>query len=87
MRSTEEPCGQALHRETDAQQGYLRTQSVLMPGARLPYLAGVSVTENGMRYVPTRLLSRISRVVTEAGFKRFRRATQTPFNIVYEARP
>ena len=30
---------------------------------------------------------RISRVVAEAGFKRFRRATQTPFNIVYEARP
>jgi 2-polyprenyl-3-methyl-5-hydroxy-6-metoxy-1,4-benzoquinol methylase len=30
---------------------------------------------------------RISQSVTEAGFKRFRRATQTPFNIVYEARP
>lgn len=26
-------------------------------------------------------------VVTSAGFKRFRRATETPFNIVYEARP
>jgi len=25
--------------------------------------------------------------VTEAGFDRFRRATETPFNIVYEARP
>lgn len=31
--------------------------------------------------------ARMSRVVREAGFKRFRRATQTPFNIVYEARP
>ena len=30
---------------------------------------------------------RIRDVVTEAGFTRFRRATQTPFNIVYEARP
>ncbi len=30
---------------------------------------------------------RIHDVVTEAGFTRFRRATQTPFNIVYEARP
>jgi len=30
---------------------------------------------------------RISRVVAEAGFKRFRRAAQTPFNIVYEVRP
>ena len=26
-------------------------------------------------------------VVTGAGFTRFRRATQTPFNLVYEAKP
>jgi SAM-dependent methyltransferase len=31
--------------------------------------------------------SRIREVVTTAGFSRFRRATETPFNIVYEARP
>lgn len=31
--------------------------------------------------------SRIRDVVTRAGFSRFRRATETPFNIVYEARP
>ena len=31
--------------------------------------------------------SRIRDVVTTAGFTRFRRATETPFNIVYEARP
>ena len=31
--------------------------------------------------------SRIKDVVTAAGFSRFRRATETPFNIVYEARP
>jgi SAM-dependent methyltransferase len=31
--------------------------------------------------------SRIGDVVTKAGFTRFRRATETPFNIVYEARP
>src|SRR6185437_13981906 len=30
---------------------------------------------------------KIRDVVREAGFTRFRRATQTPFNIVYEARP
>jgi len=30
---------------------------------------------------------RIRDVVTSAGFKRFRRATETPFNIIYEARP
>lgn len=31
--------------------------------------------------------ARIREVVTSAGFGRFRRATETPFNIVYEARP
>ena len=31
--------------------------------------------------------ARIRDVVTQAGFTRFRRATETPFNIVYEARP
>lgn len=31
--------------------------------------------------------SRIREVVSRAGFSRFRRATETPFNIVYEARP
>jgi len=31
--------------------------------------------------------SRIRDVVSSAGFSRFRRATETPFNIVYEARP
>jgi len=31
--------------------------------------------------------ARIRDVVTSAGFTRFRRATETPFNIVYEARP
>jgi len=31
--------------------------------------------------------ARIREVVNSAGFNRFRRATETPFNIVYEARP
>jgi 2-polyprenyl-3-methyl-5-hydroxy-6-metoxy-1,4-benzoquinol methylase len=30
---------------------------------------------------------RISKVVAQGGFTRFRRATQTPFNLVFEARP
>lgn len=30
---------------------------------------------------------RIRKVVTEAGFTRFRRAAETPFNLVYEFRP
>jgi hypothetical protein len=29
----------------------------------------------------------IRELVTDAGFTRFRRAAQTPFNLVYEARP
>ena len=31
--------------------------------------------------------TRIHEVVTAAGFENFRRAAETPFNIVYEARP
>jgi SAM-dependent methyltransferase len=31
--------------------------------------------------------ARIRNVVTQAGFSRFRRAAETPFNLVYEARP
>ena len=31
--------------------------------------------------------ARMRDVVTRGGFAAFRRATQTPFNLVYEARP
>jgi hypothetical protein len=31
--------------------------------------------------------SRIREVVTAGGFGRFRRAAETPFNLVFEARP
>ncbi|MEO8572032.1 MAG: SAM-dependent methyltransferase, partial [Chloroflexota bacterium] len=31
--------------------------------------------------------SRLRQVVTEGGFTRFRRATETPFNLVLEAKP
>lgn len=31
--------------------------------------------------------ARIRDVVTQGGFTRFRRATETPFNLVFEARP
>ena len=30
---------------------------------------------------------RLREVVTSGGFTKFRRATQTPFNLVFEARP
>ena len=29
----------------------------------------------------------IRQLVTDAGFTRFRRAAETPFNLIYEARP
>jgi hypothetical protein len=31
--------------------------------------------------------SKMKDVVTKGGFSRFRRANQTPFNLIYEARP
>ena len=31
--------------------------------------------------------TRLREVVMEGGFTRFRRATQTPFNLIFEARP
>jgi hypothetical protein len=31
--------------------------------------------------------ARMRQVATAAGFTRFRRAAQTPFNLIYEARP
>ena len=31
--------------------------------------------------------ARMRKVLTEAGFTKFRRATETPFNLVYEAKP
>jgi 2-polyprenyl-3-methyl-5-hydroxy-6-metoxy-1,4-benzoquinol methylase len=31
--------------------------------------------------------ARMKAIASEAGFKRFRRATETPFNLIYEARP
>jgi hypothetical protein len=30
---------------------------------------------------------RIREVVTAGGFRQFRRATQTPFNLIFEAKP
>jgi hypothetical protein len=31
--------------------------------------------------------ARMRKVVTSSGFTRFRRATETPFNLIYEAKP
>ncbi len=43
----------------------------------------------GSRHVPGPQSgeARMRKVVTQGGFPQFRRATETPFNIVYEAQP
>ena len=54
--------------------------------------AHVEFTLNGeaveVAFAPHKTLLEVLReVVTAGGFQRFRRAAETPFNIVYEARP
>jgi hypothetical protein len=46
-----------------------------------------SLNENGPALGAQAGEGRIREVVTSAGFSKFRRTTQTPFNIIYEARP
>jgi SAM-dependent methyltransferase len=46
-----------------------------------------SLNENGPALGAQAGEGRIREIVTSAGFSKFRRATQTPFNIIYEARP
>jgi hypothetical protein len=46
-----------------------------------------SLNENGPALEAQAGEERIKQVVTSAGFSKFRRATQTPFNLVFEARP
>jgi SAM-dependent methyltransferase len=46
-----------------------------------------SLNENGPALGAQAGEERIREVVTSAGFSKFRRATQTPFNLVFEARP
>jgi hypothetical protein len=46
-----------------------------------------SLNENGPALGAQAGEQRIREIVTSAGFSKFRRATQTPFNFVFEARP
>ena len=46
-----------------------------------------SLNENGPALGAQAGEGRIAETVKSAGFSRFRRATQTPFNLVFEARP
>jgi SAM-dependent methyltransferase len=65
----------------------------LNPTGRMMYAASTmvcvpaSLSQNGPALGAQAGEAGISQVVKAGGFKRFRRATQTPFNIVYEAKP
>ena len=64
----------------------------LNPLGRVNYSASTmvcvpaSLNENGPALGAQAGEERIREVVTSAGFSRFRRATQTPFNLIFEAR-
>jgi hypothetical protein len=64
----------------------------LNPVGRLNYSASTvvcvpaSLNENGPALGAQAGEERIRDIVTSAGFSKFRRATQTPFNMIFEAR-
>jgi SAM-dependent methyltransferase len=70
-----------------------KVEDNLNPLGRVFYAASTmicvpaSLNENGPALGAQAGEERIREVVTLAGFSKFRRATQTPFNLVFEARP
>ena len=56
-------------------------------GASSQICVPVSLARNGPALGAQAGEARLRKVMTDAGFTRFRRATQTPFNLVFEARP
>jgi hypothetical protein len=70
-----------------------KVEDNLNPVGRVFYAASTmicvpaSLTENGPALGAQAGEQRIRGIITSAGFSRFRRATQTPFNLVFEARP
>ncbi len=70
-----------------------RVEDNLNPLGRVFYSASAmvcvpaSLNENGPGLGAQAGEARTKEIVTSAGFTKFRRATQTPFNLVYEARP
>jgi SAM-dependent methyltransferase len=71
-----------------------RTEDNLNPVGRIFYSASTMICTPSARAQEVGLAlgaqageARLRAVVTEAGFTRFRRATETPFNLVLEARP
>jgi len=70
-----------------------RVEDNINPVSRLFYAASTcicvpsSLASEGPALGAQAGQSRLEGMVRQAGFKRFRRATQTPFNLVLEARP
>lgn len=70
-----------------------KVQDNLNPVGRVYYSASTmicvpaSLNENGPALGAQAGEARIREIVQSAGFSKFRRATQTPFNLVFEARP
>jgi hypothetical protein len=56
-------------------------------GASSQICVPVSLARNGPALGAQAGEARLHQVMSEGGFSRFRRATQTPFNLVLEARP
>jgi hypothetical protein len=70
-----------------------KVQDNLNPVGRVFYSASTmicvpaSLNENGPALGAQAGEARIREIVQAAGFSKFRRATQTPFNLVFESRP
>jgi hypothetical protein len=70
-----------------------KVEDNLNPVGRIFYAASTvicvpaSLAHNGPALGTQTGERRISELVKAAGFKHFRRATQTPFNLIYEAKP
>ncbi len=71
-----------------------RVEDNLNPVGRVYYAASTLICTPASRAQEVGLAlgaqageARIREVVTRGGFKRFRRATETPFNLIFEARP
>jgi ubiquinone/menaquinone biosynthesis C-methylase UbiE len=70
-----------------------KVEDNLNPVGRVFYAASTmicvpaSLNENGPALGAQAGEERIREIITSAGFSKFRRATQTPFNLVFEARP
>jgi SAM-dependent methyltransferase len=71
----------------DSVQDNLNPVGRVMYGASSQICVPVSLARNGPALGAQAGEARIRDVVVDSGFTRFRRATETPFNIVYEARP